>query len=120
MITSICIAWFAIATSYPSYLPDFFHNYYVIIIVIIISGFTLNASIPIFYELGVEITYPIPEGTSAGLLTIMMNLVSLIFITIGDYIQPVYINMLYAGIIITCTIGILFCKEQHKRADIDR
>ncbi len=44
------------------------------------GGFFLNGAIPLFYELGVETTYPIAEGVTTCLLTSLNNIGCLVFL----------------------------------------
>jgi hypothetical protein len=39
-----------------------------------LGSFFLNGCSPLFYELTVELTYPVPEAVSACFLTLMNNL----------------------------------------------
>jgi FLVCR family MFS transporter len=41
------------------------------------------ASLPIYYEAAIEATYPVPEGTSGGILTLSCNAANLVFAGIG-------------------------------------
>ena len=45
-----------------------------------LGGLLLNGSIPLFYELAVEATYPIAEGTTTGILILMNNVSCMIFL----------------------------------------
>lgn len=45
----------------------------------ILGGFFVNGSIPLFFELAVESTYPIAEGITAGCLTFSNNFLQVVF-----------------------------------------
>lgn len=45
----------------------------------ILGGLFVNGSIPLFFELGVESTYPIAEGITSGCLTFSNNFIQVIF-----------------------------------------
>lgn len=49
-----------------------------IFLISVMGSFFLNGSSPLFYELVVELTYPVPESISASGLTIMNNIGCLI------------------------------------------
>ncbi|EDO47735.1 predicted protein, partial [Nematostella vectensis] len=51
----------------------------VLYITSILGGFFVNGSIPLFFELGVESTYPIAEGITSGCLTFSNNFLQVIF-----------------------------------------
>jgi len=93
--------------------------YYVYIIylsysITYIYGFTLynrlfmTGYLPVGYELAIELTYPIPEGTSSGLLNggtqligfILTSIYSWVFSTMGDLAA----NMMIVGLL---TFGFL-------------
>ena len=48
----------------------------------ILGGFFVSGTIPLFYELTVESTYPVAEGITTGLLTIINNSFTVIFLVI--------------------------------------
>ncbi len=47
------------------------------------SHHTAGGTYPLFYELSVELTFPVAEATSAGVLTLVSNLWSLIFLFVA-------------------------------------
>jgi FLVCR family MFS transporter len=53
----------------------------------ILGGLFVNGSIPLFFELAVESTYPIAEGITAGCLTFSNNFLQVVF-----YIFPMVPN----------------------------
>lgn len=86
-----------------------------------LSGFFLNGVIPFFYELGVEITYPVAEGITAGMITLFNNLLQsgFLIIPLGNYGTK---WMLWTTVC-TCgmsTILLLFVKERYYRSSIDK
>ena len=48
----------------------------------IFGGFFISGTIPIFYELTIEQTYPVAEGITTGLLTLINNIVTVIFLAV--------------------------------------
>lgn len=48
----------------------------------ILGGFFVSGTIPLFYELTVESTYPVAEGITTGLLTLINNSFTVIFLII--------------------------------------
>lgn len=53
----------------------------------ILGGFFVNGSIPLFFELAVESTYPVAEGITSGFLTFSNNFLQIVF-----YIFPMIPN----------------------------
>jgi len=47
-------------------------------------GFFITGIYPIFLEVAVEVTYPIPEEISSGVLLLGPNLLALLFILLGN------------------------------------
>jgi FLVCR family MFS transporter len=86
-----------------------------------LSGFFLNGTIPFFFELGVEITYPVAEGITAGMIAFFNNILQTGFLAIplGNYGTK---WMLWTTVC-TCgvsTILLLFVKETYHRLTVDR
>ena len=48
----------------------------------ILGGFFVSGTIPLFYELTVETTYPVAEGVTTGLLTLINNTFTVIFLVV--------------------------------------
>jgi FLVCR family MFS transporter len=66
----------------------------VVYILCILAGIFVNSTVPIFYELAVDTTYPVAEGLTTSLLTVMNNIGGLIFLlipmvglSIGDWVN---------------------------------
>ena len=68
----------------------------------VIAGTFINATIPLFFELSCEASYPVAEGLTGAFLTFFQNLVGIFFLlllfipSIGEYIfypfMPMYVN----------------------------
>ena len=88
--------------------------------IIVGCGLFLGATNPIYYEFGVEITFPIQEGTSAGLITIQNNVGALIFLVLKNSIPITSLNLLMAGTVfvalLSTTLGV---KEKYLRKDYE-
>lgn len=86
-----------------------------------LSGFFLNGAIPFFIELGVEITFPVAEGISAGTITFFNDMLQTGFLAIplGNYGTK---WMLWATVC-TCgvsTVSLLFVRETYLRSTVDK
>ena len=78
-------------------------------------GFFAGGLVPLFYELSVEVSYPVSEGSSAMLLVFVTNVTCLIFVGIGNWLNTKW-ETFFA--IIVCSMCLLFIstiKEQYKR-----
>lgn len=66
--------WFAVSVyGYTS------SNAINLFITLCLQYFFAFAPTPLYYEAAVEVTYPVPEGTSAGVISVLMNVAGLIF-----------------------------------------
>lgn len=48
----------------------------------ILGGFFVSGTIPLFLELTVETTYPVAEGVTTGLLTLINNTFTVLFLLV--------------------------------------
>ena len=86
-----------------------------------LSGFFLNGTIPFFIELGVEITFPVAEGITAGMITFFNDILQTGFLAIplGNYGTK---WMLWATVC-TCgvsTVSLLFVRDTYLRSTVDK
>ena len=90
-----------------------------IVSAITLAGFFQGALDPLFYELGAELTYPVSEGTSAGLYTFVYAFAQLLLLFISPIIDLVWQNVVMTGAIVLC--GLLAClvREDYRRADAE-
>ncbi|XP_012267338.2 uncharacterized MFS-type transporter C09D4.1 isoform X2 [Athalia rosae] len=59
---------------------------YVVYITAAVLGFFMTGYLPVGFEFAAELTYPEPEGTSAGLLNAATQLVGICFTTLSGYL----------------------------------
>lgn len=85
----------------------------------IAAGVTLGGISPVAYEALVEVTYPVKEENSAGLLSLTNNFACLALLIVGDYKTGNFINWAMAGICLTCLLLISFTREKYLRTSID-
>eukprot|EP00301_Raphidiophrys_heterophryoidea_P002588 c11206_g1_i2.p1 GENE.c11206_g1_i2~~c11206_g1_i2.p1 ORF type:complete len:377 (-),score=85.90 c11206_g1_i2:264-1394(-) len=88
----------------------------------IIAGFSLNCSIPLFFELVAECSYPVvPNGTSSGLLVGVLNLVEIIFLALSFVSHNTHwMNVLMFAIIPVAAFILIPCKVEYKRTQTDK
>ncbi|EDO40262.1 predicted protein, partial [Nematostella vectensis] len=87
----------------------------------IMGGFFVSGTIPLFYELTVESTYPVAEGVTCGLLTLVNNFFTVAFLVILTIpgVGTVWMNWCMFG---ACAAGIpimLSFREKYRRLNID-
>ncbi|XP_046553131.1 solute carrier family 49 member 4 homolog [Haliotis rubra] len=115
-IAASFFAWFAVICTglLPATLPTLY--------VSVISAQTaLQTSIPIIFEMGCELTYPIGEGTTNGAMTLMNNAGALVFLLVLmiPNIGTVWMNWALVGAIVVSIPMLLMIRETHHRLDVD-
>lgn len=84
-----------------------------------VMGFFMTGYLPIGFEFAAEITYPVPEGTSTGLLNCMAQVFGVIMTFAGAYIIPVSVlgfNIMCCAFLGVGTIMMMIVKEDKKRS----
>lgn len=79
----------------------------------------LGATNPIYYELGAEMTYPIGEGSSVGVITELDNMAALILIFLFAKIPNSWEAAVMAITVAICALLMLLAKERYGRANVD-
>ena len=117
--STILFIWFTLSLPFLTMnTPIFKTSFTSLAIAIIGSGFFLGCTNPLFYEFGVELTYPTTEATSGGLITIFNNAGALILLAFKTSIRTSYINFLMPGTVLgTIIIIMVFVKERYLRKD---
>ncbi|KAH9496079.1 hypothetical protein Btru_012683 [Bulinus truncatus] len=81
----------------------------------------LNAAVPIIFELGCELAYPISEGAANGFMTLLNNMGGLIFL--GAFFIPdvgtLWMNWTLIGSTVICIPMILILKSRFNRLEVD-
>ncbi|XP_046573382.1 solute carrier family 49 member 4-like [Haliotis rubra] len=87
----------------------------------ILMGVFINASIPLFYELGCEASYPIAEGVTVGVLTMANNLTGVVFLSVMQIprIGVGWMNWATLGSVAVAVPLLLLFTENYTRTDID-
>jgi len=89
----------------------------VLLTVLFMAGFFQGMLDPLLLELAAEITHPSQEGLSAGLLTAMYNVASLIVLSIAPVLSAKWMNLIYSAIFAVCTLLVLGIDQQYRRSD---
>lgn len=77
---------------------------------------------PLFFELAVEISYPVSEGIIGGFLTFFWNITAVVFLALLQLRMNNVIWMDYLLFIqgIISIIFMVFMKEEYKRTSLDK
>lgn len=78
---------------------------YVIYITSAILGFFMTGYLPVGFELAAELTYPEPEGTSAGLLNAVVQIFGIAFTTLYSYLFSIWGDF-WANIALCVTLAL--------------
>ncbi|XP_067686951.1 solute carrier family 49 member 4 homolog [Haliotis asinina] len=109
-------AWFVLLCL--SYIP---FNLVSMYLSSILMGVFINASVPLFFELGCEASYPIAEGVTVGVLTLANNLTGVIFLSVLQIPQigVQWMNWAMLGSVAVTVPLLLLFTENYTRTDID-
>jgi len=119
VLLGICLVLFTLA--FPSFMsptPILSISPYVSATLLVLCGIFYGFCTPIFYEFGVELTFPISSVLSSGFLSFWINIVSIIFL-----MTPVptnWFNGIAAFYMILCIFPLLFVTETYDRAKVDQ
>ena len=85
-----------------------------------LSGFFVNGTIPLFFELGVELTYPVAEGITSGAMTFFNNFVASLFLLLPLVnIGTKWMLWATVGTCAVSTVLLFFVKESYNRSSLD-
>src|SRR5439155_704011 len=88
-------------------------------ILIMLNGFLYGCTIPLYYELSIELTFPINSSVPTSILTISFNVVASIFLIGSDSIPKSYITAIVAATMLVLVFILIPLKEEYKRLDVD-
>lgn len=108
--------WFTFSVPFDEGAPVIPYVYVLLLICISIAGFFQGAAQPLFCELAVELTYPMSETTSVGMIGLWGNVAASIVLSIPAA-QSHWLNAIMCAIIGVSLLSFLCVKEQYKRLD---
>jgi len=115
---SVCLIIFTL--SFPSFFseePIIRIHPYVSASLLVICGMLYGFATPIFYEFGVELTFPLSPILSSGWFTFWINIITLIFLVAP--VPSIDLNGVTAFSMVACILPLLFIKETYGRSDVD-
>eukprot|EP01114_Cavostelium_apophysatum_P000430 TRINITY_DN10395_c0_g1_i1.p1 TRINITY_DN10395_c0_g1~~TRINITY_DN10395_c0_g1_i1.p1 ORF type:complete len:432 (-),score=26.91 TRINITY_DN10395_c0_g1_i1:263-1558(-) len=95
------------------------YNYWVVLTLGVLGGVFVVSTGPLCYEYVVELTYPLPEATSAAVLSGFSNLVNIGFVYVADYASPILVDWLTTACFGLFGFALLFFKDDYRRLRID-
>ena len=87
----------------------------------VVGGTCINGSVPLFYELAVECSYPVGEGLNTGAMTFSNNIFAVIFLTLPliPHIGTSWMNWFLVASCVVCLPTMIIFKEHYRRLEID-
>lgn len=84
------------------------------------GGMWLNGAIPLFFELSVEVTFPIGESTSAGAIMLLSNLVQVVYLFVPlASVGTAWMSWALAAVVPLCGALLVPCDLKYQRRAID-
>lgn len=79
----VCFTWFTLGLPSALYdVPPLTSGYWTTLVAVTLAGSMPGMTVPVYYELAVELTYPLPGSVSCGLLTLFMNAGTMVFLCV--------------------------------------
>eukprot|EP01114_Cavostelium_apophysatum_P012854 TRINITY_DN2978_c0_g1_i3.p1 TRINITY_DN2978_c0_g1~~TRINITY_DN2978_c0_g1_i3.p1 ORF type:complete len:317 (+),score=37.94 TRINITY_DN2978_c0_g1_i3:836-1786(+) len=114
LLSSLCFLCFTL-----SILEIIPYNYWAVLVLGIMGGTFVIATGPMCYEFVVELTYPLPEATSAGILSAFSNIVNIAFVYVADYASPLVLDWLIIGCFALFGLILIFLRDDYRRLQVD-
>jgi len=114
MISSVLLIWFTILVSRLLIL-----NEIVFIVTAGIIGLTWSSVWPIIFEYSVELSYPMPEGTTGALVMLTSNLAGFGFVYLSNVISAIIFTWICPLLLILTAMLFLLVKSTYKRRVVD-
>lgn len=115
-----CFVWFTLSLPTPFTSAELIPtNYPVLMVAISAAGFFQGMLGPVSYELIAELVYPVPEATSGGMMVLLFNASTLIFLFVSPEIDANWMNLIITGTMVASLVMVLFVVEKYNRADAE-
>ncbi|XP_065845515.1 solute carrier family 49 member 4 homolog [Oscarella lobularis] len=113
---ALCFTWFTLLCF--KILP---HSTASLYVSAILGGTLITGSVPLFYELSVETTYPIAEGATTGTLALLNNIGCLFYLLISliPGIGTKWMNPTMAATSLVAVILLLLARVKYGRLRVD-
>ena len=119
-LTFSAFTWFILSVPSPlSPVPFLASNIVSLGVAITACGFTLGLQNPLTYEMGAEVSYPVPEQYSAGFITLFNNALCIVFIFAQPYFSDGLMNMTMWATVVVGGVLVMWIRESYLRRDAD-
>ena len=85
----------------------------------LLQGVTQGALVPFLYEFSAELTYPANEGTSAGALTFIWNMSTLLVLAVSPHLSTDVPSTIFACTLVLCAVLVGLSKERYLRSEAE-
>ena len=117
-LAGACVSTLWLTLQLPAFghLAVFGRSEATLVTAVTLAGLFQGLTAPLFYELCAELTYPVTEGMSAGLLVLLLNASSGVLILLNDYLMADSMNVImaatFAAVLIVVMVGV---REEYRR-----
>ena len=121
-VTFIVISLFTLATFIGFIFTLNFRSMVISSIAVGLVGLTLTPTLPISYEYGIELTYPVGEAMTGGILNSGGQIIGIAEVGLAYLLanSPVTICLICAAGIAIGAVAVIFTKEDLRRTGIDK
>lgn len=87
----------------------------------VVGGLCINGSLPLFFELAVESSYPVAEGINTGAMTFSKNIFGVIFLSLPliPNVGTSWMNWFLVASCALCIPTMIIFKERYRRLEVD-
>ena len=120
LIVFMALAFYSTLVIYYIFIKVIPFNEIMVYALFISSGFFLNGTVPFFFELAVETTYPVAEGITSSVVSFSNNFLQSIFLVVP--LAHLGSKWMISATVATCaasTILLLFVKGIYNRSIVD-
>lgn len=116
-LTAAMMVYFTLALPNAAVHKKIFPSSFASICVLItLSAFVLGGSIPLMYELGAEMTYPVPASTSSNVIVLILNIGAFIFLFIANpLLDSEAMNLVISGVALLAVLLLSITKVDYRR-----
>jgi len=82
-----------------------------------LGGFFVGATMPVGLELAAELTHPVPEGTSANFVMLLIQVLGIVFLTVASAIASSAINVVLVAVVLSCLVVVSGVREVYLRQE---
>lgn len=82
-----------------------------------LGGFFVGATMPVGLELAAELTHPVPEGTSANFVMLLIQILGIVFLSVASAIASSAINVVLVAVVLSCLVVVSGVREVYLRQE---